>query len=186
MTRIRAAHAALDEARRQLALAVQEARAQGQTWAQIGEELDMTKQAAFKRFGRPVDPQTGTPLARRSSGDVADLTERVFALIAAADYDQLMPLLHPRTAEELPADLIAETWRAVLAEVGTLQRCTGTRVELSDGTLVGPDDEVSGVVVGATTLECEAGSVVGRVAVSADSQVVGLLLVPADHGPLPF
>ncbi|ROS23035.1 hypothetical protein [Cellulomonas sp. PhB150] len=186
MTKIRAAHAALDDARRQLALAVQEARTQGRTWAQIGEELDMTKQAAFKRFGRPVDPQTGEALARRSAAGVAELTEQVCALIAAADYDRLMPLLHPRTAEELPADLIAETWRAVVAEVGAWQRCTGTRVELPDGTVVDPDDEVSGVVVGATTLECEAGSIVGRVAVSADSQVVGLLLVPTDHGPLPF
>lgn len=186
MTKIRAAQSALDDARRQLALAVQEARAEGRTWAQIGEELDMTKQAAFKRFGRPVDPRSGADLPRRSADGAADLTEQVFALIAAADYDRLMPLLDPRTAVELPAELIAETWRAVVAEVGAWQRCTGTRVELPDGTALEPDDEVTGVVVGATTLECEAGSVVGRVAISADSRVVGLLLVPTDHGPLPF
>lgn len=37
-----------------------------------------------------------------------------------------------------------------------------------------------------TTLECEAGTWVGRVAVDTDRRVVGLLVVPPDHGDLAF
>lgn len=186
MEDIRSAQQALEEARRTLDAAVQAARAQGSTWAQIGEELGMSRQAAFKRFGRPVDPRTGTRIEPRSVADVVGLTERVFTLIAAGDYETLMPLLHPQAARELTPDVIAETWRRVLAEVGTLQGAAGTHVELPGGGPVSSDDEVVGTVVGATTLECEAGQVHGRVAVADDGQVVGLLLVPTDHGPLPF
>lgn len=183
---IRRAHQALEEARRNLDAAVQAARAQGRTWAQIGEELGMTRQAAFKRFGRPVDPSTGDEITPRSVRDVVDLTERVFALIAAGDYDQLTPLMHPQTLQEIPPALIADTWRKVLTEVGALERCEGTHVELPGGTAIESDEQVVGTVVGATTLECEAGSLHGRVAVSDESLVVGMLLVPTDHGPLPF
>ena len=55
------------------------------------------------------------------------------------------------------------------------------------------DERVVGTVVGAATLECEAGSLhervavsVAEVAVSDDALVVGILRVPTDHGPLPF
>ncbi|MGH3152759.1 MAG: hypothetical protein ACRDOB_18790, partial [Streptosporangiaceae bacterium] len=38
--------------------AVQNARDAGHTWAEIGELLGTTRQAAFQRFGRPLDPRT--------------------------------------------------------------------------------------------------------------------------------
>src|ERR1700691_5131639 len=40
------------------------ARAAGQSWRQIGDMLGTTRQAAFQRFGHPVDPRTGTPMTR--------------------------------------------------------------------------------------------------------------------------
>jgi len=43
--------------------AVQQARQAGHTWAEIGELLGTTRQAAFQRFGRPLDPRTGAPMA---------------------------------------------------------------------------------------------------------------------------
>jgi len=43
--------------------AVQNARRAGDTWAEIGELLGTTRQAAFQRFGRPLDPRTGAPMA---------------------------------------------------------------------------------------------------------------------------
>ena len=35
------------------------ARTQGHTWQEIGDVLGTSRQAAFQRFGRPVDPRTG-------------------------------------------------------------------------------------------------------------------------------
>ena len=146
----------------------------------------MTRQAAFKRFGKPVDPATGKTLQTRGIDQVRERTEQVFALIAAGDYEGLAEILHPATAQELSPELIAETWRRVLGDVGELQQCRDTRVELPGGEVIADDDRVIGTVIGATTLECEAGVAVGRVALDEDAKVVGILLLPENHGPLPF
>jgi hypothetical protein len=43
--------------------AVQRAREAGRTWAEVGEVLGISRQAAFQRFGKPADPRTGRPMA---------------------------------------------------------------------------------------------------------------------------
>ena len=43
--------------------AVRQARQAGHTWAELGELLGTTRQAAFQRFGRPLDPRTGAPMS---------------------------------------------------------------------------------------------------------------------------
>lgn len=186
MDEIRAAQRAVQEARRRLEAAVDAARADGRTWADIGKELGMTRQAAFKRFGKPVDPVGGEPLTKRGVSDVRTITEHVFTLIATGDQDGLAAIMHPVTARELPRERIAETWRTVLGEVGALQSLRDTRVEMPGGAELSDDDEVVGTVVGATTLVCEAGEMTGRVAVNEDGLVVGILIVPEGYSPLPF
>jgi hypothetical protein len=42
-----------------LRAAVDGARSAGQTWRDIGQVLGTSRQAAFQRFGHPVDPRTG-------------------------------------------------------------------------------------------------------------------------------
>ncbi len=59
--------------------AVQQARRAGHTWAELGELLGTTRQAAFQRFGRPLDPRTGTPM---SDSILAGAAERAAVLIA--------------------------------------------------------------------------------------------------------
>lgn len=183
---IRAALHAVQSARQRLESAVQQARAQGHTWAEIGAEMGMSRQAAFKRFGRPADPRGGDGIRGHRAHEVTALTDRVFTLIAAGEHAELARMMDPHTAEELTPDLVGATWRAVLAEIGTLDRCRDTRAELPDGTVVDDDDIVIGSVIGATTLECEAGEMLGRVAFDDTSRVVGILVVPTEHGPLPF
>ena len=64
--------------------AVQQARQAGHTWAELGDLLGTTRQAAFQRFGRPLDPRTGVPMAEktlpgaggRASALLADIAER--------------------------------------------------------------------------------------------------------------
>ena len=47
--------------------AVEAARRTGHTWQEIGDLLGTSRQAAFQRFGRPIDPRTGTPMTEPSS-----------------------------------------------------------------------------------------------------------------------
>ena len=146
----------------------------------------MSRQAAFKRFGEPVNPATGERIVARSITSLRERTEKVFALIAASEYDDLGLFMHPQTAQELSAELIADTWRSALSEVGTLEHCVDTSLELPGGAPLADDEQIIGTVVGSTILECEAGRLQGRVAFDEQSRVVGLLIVPVDYEPLPF
>ena len=188
MDRIVEAHAELERAKQNLRLAVHEARAEGRTWADIGRTLGMTRQAAFKRFGHAVHPVTGRAItgARMSVEQVKNLTERVFQLISTGDYAGLEPLLHPDVRSELPEALVMDTWTRVLSEVGSLETQSDTHVVISPDEKVEDDEQLLGTVVGVTTLNCEAGELMGRVAVDDQLRVVGLLIVPTDHAPLPF
>jgi hypothetical protein len=186
MEEIVEAAAQVKASRQRLHDAVTAARSQGHTWQQIGDALDMSRQAAFKRFGRPINPSNGDALVSQPVRPILDLAERAFSLVATADYDTLHELMTPDTAKTLTADLIADTWASVLSEVGELETCRGTEVELPDGTVLDPDERVQGVKIAATTLQCEAGSVLGRIAFDGNGKIIGMLIVPTDHGDLPF
>lgn len=188
MDQIVEAQAELERAKQNLRLAVHEARAAGRTWADIGRTLGMTRQAAFKRFGQPIHPVTGHEItgARMSVEQVTNLTERVFRLISSGDYAGLEPLLHPDVRSELSEDLIMDTWGRVLSEVGSLETQSDTHVVISPDERIEEDEQLLGIVVGVTTLNCEAGELMGRVAVDDQLRIVGLLIVPTDHAPLPF
>ena len=88
--------------------------------------------------------------------------------------------------EQLTPQLIGDTWVVALGMVGELEGFEGTHVELHDGTPLDADERVIGTVIGATVLRCEGGELVGRVAFDETSAIVGILIVPTDHGPLPF
>lgn len=188
MEAIREAQQALDRAKDQLRSTVQQARSQGQTWAAIGEALGMSRQAAFKRFGEVTNPVDGRKItgARMSIDQVRRTTEQVFDLISAGEYDKLEQLIHPKVRDELPASLIAETWAGVLTEVGAKESYVDTHVVLPAGERIEEDDQILGTVVGVTTLNCEAGEMMGRVAVDDQQRVVGLLIITPDYSPVPF
>lgn len=188
MKEVRAAQQALERARTGLQTAVDRARAAGHTWAEIGATLGMSRQAAFKRFGRVTDPTTGHTLegVHMSLATIQETTERVFDLISSGDHTSLSALLHPDVRPHLTPAVIADTWARVLAEVGAKESYADTHVVFPAGEPITSDDQVLGTVVGVTTLQCEAGEVMGRVAVDASQQVVGLLLVPVGQTDLPF
>ena len=185
---IREAQAALEQARDQLGAAVRDARRNGQTWAEVGEALGMSRQAAFKRFGAVTNPADGrtTTGATVSIEKIRNLTEQVFGHISNGEYERIESLLHPDVRQELTPSLIAETWQRVLGEVGKKESFSDTHVVMPAGERIDEDERVLGTVVGVTTVNCEAGEVMGRVAVDEQSRIVGLLIVSPDQSPLPF
>ncbi|MGO1735404.1 MAG: hypothetical protein ACTHZ9_03650 [Leucobacter sp.] len=188
MKEIHQAQQALDHAKNQLKSAVQQARNEGHTWAAIGETLGMSRQAAFKRFGEVTNPVTGRTIkgAPMSIAQIQQTTENVFDLISEGKSEELQEILHPEVREELNPSLIAETWARVLGEVGTKEAYSDTHVVLPAGERIEEDVDIVGTVVGVTTLNCEAGVLMGRVAIDDQLRVVGILIVPPDHGPVPF
>lgn len=146
----------------------------------------MTRQAAFKRFGKPANPQDGASLPRNGAADVARLAEVAMWSIARGRFDEVRAAMDRPTARELTTDVLTAVWARALANVGELESCTGTHAELPDGTVLEPEDSVLGDVVGVTTLRCEAGELMGRVAVNDKNAITGILIVPPDRDDLPF
>lgn len=175
---IRAAQAGLEASRRVLADAVKAARAADHTWAEIGELLGISRQAAFKRFGSPRDPRTGNVMAQRSSRGVIDRATEAFQLLNAGNIDALQALMAPGIAGQLTRELLTDTWASVVGETGPLVDVADPVVTMSDGTPLSDDDQVLGPVVGQLTLVCEAGEWTGRVTVDDSGRVIGLLILP--------
>lgn len=187
MDAITDAQNAVNRAKEQLRSTVQQARQDGHTWAEIGQSLGMSRQAAFKRFGEVTNPADGRRItgAAMSIDRVRRITEQVFDLIGSGQYDDLEQLIHPDVRPELPASLIADTWARMLTEVGATESYADTHVVLPAGERIDEDEQILGTVVGVTTLKCEAGDMMGRVAVDDQLRVVGLLIVTPDSTP-PF
>ncbi|WP_261623863.1 DUF3887 domain-containing protein [Nesterenkonia marinintestina] len=188
MDPIRQAQQHLDQAKEQLRQSVRQARYEGRTWVDIGRALGMSRQAAFKRFGEVTDPVdsrkiTGVPM---SLTEIRTRTEQVFDLISTADYDALEQMLHPDVGPDLTASTISQVWTSVLTEFGAKESFDDTHVVLPAGDRIEEDDQIMGTVVGVTTLNCEAGERMGRVAFDDRRRIVGLLILPPDYSPLPF
>ncbi|TYC96301.1 hypothetical protein FQ377_14010 [Arthrobacter echini] len=167
----------LNLARMELQQAVDRARAQDLTWAQIGEALGFTRQAAFKRFGNPRDPRTGQPTTPApETTAVEKKTEEVFSLIDAGDYETLASMMAKGIAEVLTRDAVLNTWAHVVADTGNLIACRNTSVELPDGSAVIDNERVRGSLIGRTFLECEAGQWAAQVVFDPDSNITGILI----------
>lgn len=174
-----AANHRLGLARMELQQAVDQARAQDLTWAQIGEALGFTRQAAFKRFGSPRDPRTGQPMTPApETTAVEKKTEEVFSLIDAGDYDTLAAMMAKGIADVLTREAVLNTWAHVAADTGNLIACRNTMVEFPDGSPVIGNEHVRGSLVGRTLLECEAGQWVAQVDFDPDTKITGILITP--------
>jgi hypothetical protein len=161
---VQGAASAIDEGMRAV---VQRARDAGHTWAEIGQVLGTTRQAAFQRFGRPTDPRTGQPMALSVPPGAADRGAALFADLEAGRWADARRDFGDRIAGKLDADHLAASWARLAGMIGQLEQ-TGrpTAFQAADVTIV----EVP--------LYFEAGERTGRVTYDRDGKVVGLFFVP--------
>lgn len=194
MDQLHRALRALHEAEQGLEKAVAAERAMGRSWANIGERLGVTRQAAFKRFGRVTDVLTGEIMTARSIDHLTELTEAFFTHVARGEQELTMGMVHPTVRRELPWESVSAAWNRCLAEFGALERPSGSFITHPGGlapveTLAAlSDGKMLGIAVGVTTLEQEAGAVMGRVAFDQDDAIVGVLYLSTDtpQSALPF
>jgi len=152
-----------------LQAAVDRARAAGHSWRRIGDVLETTRQAAFQRFGRPVDPRTGQPMIRAVPAGVTDRAVAVLTDLIEGRWTEIHEAFEESRREQVDESRLGGGWARTVAQVGSYERMGepfGYRI----------DDEFTAVDI---PLLFEAGERTGRVVFDRGGQVVGLFLRPA-------
>ncbi len=151
-----------------VAAAVHRARLAGRTWQQVGEVLGISRQAAFQRFGRPIDPRTGEAMSTTPLPQASALAESVVDDLAHARWSEVAERFDAAIAERLTPEGLAAAWAQVVGTVGAYERH-------------GPIEAVrtADLTVTTTPLAFEAGDLVARVTFRDDGAIEGLYLLPS-------
>ena len=152
-----------------LAAAVQRARLAGHTWQQIGDELGISRQAAFQRFGKPIDPRTGATMNTTPLPNAATLAETIIDDLASAHWDQVVERFDATVAEKLNADGLSAAWAQVIATAGAYERHGAVTAR-----------RAADVTVTETPLAFEAGDFVARITFHDNGTVAGLFILPPE------
>jgi Protein of unknown function (DUF3887) len=165
MSAARQLSAATDAA---LQAAVDRARAAGHSWQRIGDVLGTTRQAAFQRFGRPIDPRTGAPMTRAVPPGLTERAVAMFAAQAESRWEDVLAELDENMREKLTADRLAAGWAQTIGIIGGLERI-GDPFAFTAGQFA----------IVNIPLHFEAGEANGRVTFDLGGKVAGLFIRPA-------
>jgi hypothetical protein len=149
---------------------VRQARTEGRTWAEIGDVLQVTRQAAFQRFG-------GTPFegAAEQEGVVAPIAgarEKAVAVLQdwlGERWQEVRDTFDQRMKKQVPSQLL-ESVHAQAAQTG------GAFVELGAPVVT----VRAGYTVVDVPMAFEQADATGRVALNADGLVAGFFIVPSE------
>lgn len=155
-----------------LKLCVQQSRDAGHTWQEIGDLLGVTRQAAFQRFGKPIDPRTGVPMDK--TVHMADAAERALAIVTDVLEGRMDRARRSFNAEVLKAftdEVRADGLATVTGLVGTFEGFGEGEPfvrRIGDHTVVD------------IPLRYEAGDMKARVAFDTDEKVAGIFVLPPE------
>jgi hypothetical protein len=148
--------------------AVDRARAAGHSWKEIGDVLETSRQAAFQRFGQPVDPRTGQPMTKTPLPGATERAIAIFANNAAGEWEAARADFGPKMLEGLSASRLADGWVRTSGLIGRYEGMGEPFAHaLGEHTIVD------------IPLHFEAGEATGRVTFDSDGKVVGLFIRPA-------
>jgi hypothetical protein len=147
---------------------VDRARSAGRSWREIGDVLGTTRQAAFQRFGRPVDPRTGQPMVRDVPPALADRAVEIFVHYAEGRWEETRRDFDENLRERLDATRLAAGWAHTVGLIGGLERM-GEPIARQAG-----DD-----IVVTVPLHFEAAEASGMVRFDRDGKIAGLAIRPA-------
>jgi Protein of unknown function (DUF3887) len=148
-----------------LQTAVDRARAAGHSWKEIGDVLQTTRQAAFQRFGRPVDPRTGEPMTNTVLPGATERAIAIFADIAAGNWEAARADFSPKMLEAVSASRLADGWAQMASLIG--------RYEGMGEPFAHPLGEHTIVDI---PLHFEAGEATGSVTFDTEGMVAGLFI----------
>ncbi|GAB3156846.1 hypothetical protein GCM10027258_64030 [Amycolatopsis stemonae] len=98
--------------------AVDAARAAGHTWQEIGDLLGTSRQAAFQRFGRPVDPATGVSMTELKPPDAIHRAEGLVAELVGCQWHEVRRDFDDRMQAAVGEDELRLAWAQVAGAVG--------------------------------------------------------------------
>jgi Protein of unknown function (DUF3887) len=151
-----------------LQAAVDRARAAGHSWREIGDVLQTTRQAAFQRFGRPIDPRTNKPMTKQTLPGAEDKAIEILGCISEGRWEDARKDFGEKMLEAVSSDRIALAWAQAVAHVGSYERMGEPIIfQANEATVV----EIP--------LFFEAGDLTGQVVFDREGQVIGLFLRPA-------
>ena len=150
-----------------LQAAVDRARGAGHSWREIGDVLNTTRQAAFQRFGRPVDPRTGTPMSRQIVVGAQDRALEIVGCVIEGRWEDALRDFDQKMLEAVDADRLASGWAQTIGEVGQYER-TGEPAAY----------QAADVTVVDVPLYFEAGDRTVRVSFNPAGKVIGLFIRP--------
>lgn len=159
------------DAEAELRVAVDGARQAGHTWQDIGDLLGTSRQAAFQRFGRPIDPETGTPMAAPTLPDAVRRAEDLVIAIIECRWSDVRQDFDERMLDAVDENLVALGWSQVASSVGRYERMDEPLVRAAGGDYTIVD----------VPLFFEAGERTVQVTYRADGQVAGLWIRPPNQ-----
>ena len=148
--------------------AVDRARAAGHSWREVGDVLGTTRQAAFQRFGRPVDPRTGLVMSRVLPPGAADRAVAIFGWHDDGRWEEILDQLNETMRGLHSPELLAHAWATMASLYGRLERIGAPYPR--------PGSEDAVVIV---PLFFEAGEARGVVRFGADGKVAAMAIRPA-------
>lgn len=152
--------------------AVDRARTAGRTWQEIGDILGVTRQAAFQRFGHPIDPRSGQPMSEAIRPGAAGHAVQLVIDWIAGDFAAMSADFSDEVRAKASARTMAAAWAQVTGMVGAYE---------------GMDEPVArqwgDFTVVDIPLRFEAGSMNARVSYDTGGTVAGVFLLDPRTAP---
>lgn len=150
-----------------LQAAVDRARAAGQSWREIGDLVGTSRQAAFQRFGHPVDPRTGEAMDRAVPPAAVQRATEFIARFTACRWEEVLDDFNDFMRERHDVNRLARGWALHIGMFGSYQGSGEVNpIPADDGTVVD------------VRLDFEAGEAMLFVRFDRDGKVAGLGIHP--------
>lgn len=149
--------------------AVQQAREAGRTWQEIGQALGVSRQAAFQKYGKPIDPRNGEVMNTNPLPDAVELARAVIDDHAHGRWASITERFDDTMRAGLTEEGLAEAWAYLAGLAGAYESHGDTdAVRAGDYTITN------------TPLAFEAGDFVARVTFRDDRTIAGLYILNPD------
>lgn len=145
---------------------VQQARQNGATWQVVGDALGVSRQAAFQRYGKPIDPRTGEPMNTTPFPEAAELAISVIEDLVSGHWARIAEQFDPTMRDGLSEDALAAAWAQIVGLSGAFEsRGEPEAARAGDMTITN------------TPISMEAGDYTARITFRDDRTIAGLFIL---------